>query len=37
MTNSAKLVNIIGGYGYVPTLGSAEQCVASAITGRIVQ
>lgn len=36
MTNSAKLVNIIGGYGYKPTLGSMERCVASAIVGRIV-
>ena len=36
MTNSAKLVNIIGGYGYLPTLGSMERCVASAIAGRIV-
>lgn len=36
MTNSAKLVNIIGGYGYKPTLGSMERCVASAVAGRIV-
>ena len=36
MTNSAKLVNIIGGYGYRPTLGSLERCVESAIAGRIV-
>jgi predicted aconitase len=36
MTNSAKLVNIIGGYGYQPTLGSMERCVASAVAGRIV-
>jgi predicted aconitase len=36
MTNSAKLVNIIGGYGYRPTLASLERCVESAITGRIV-
>ena len=35
MTNSAKLVNIIGGYGYRPTLASLERCVASAIVGRV--
>ncbi len=33
MTNSAKLVNIIGGYGYAPTLGSMAACVDSAICG----
>ena len=37
MSNSAKLVNIIGGYGYLPTLGSTELCVESAIAGRIVR
>ena len=36
MSNSAKLINIIGGYGYLPTLGTTERCVASAIQGRIV-
>lgn len=36
LTNSAKLVNIIGGYGYRPTLASLERCIASAIAGRIV-
>ncbi|MGH7047590.1 MAG: aconitase X [Stellaceae bacterium] len=36
MTNSAKLVNIIGGYGYRPTLGSLERCVASAVAGRVL-
>jgi len=35
MTNSAKLVNIIGGYGYRPTLASLERCVDSAIAGRV--
>jgi len=34
-TNSAKLVNILGGYGYVPMLASMEQCVAAAQTGRL--
>jgi len=37
MTNSAKLLNIISGYGYLPTLGSTESCVASAVAGRIVR
>ncbi|MEZ5933482.1 MAG: aconitase X catalytic domain-containing protein [Alphaproteobacteria bacterium] len=36
LTNSAKLVNIIGGYGYQPTLASTEDCVASAVAGEIV-
>jgi hypothetical protein len=35
MTNSAKLVNIMGGYGYPPTLASIERCVASAVAGRV--
>ena len=37
VTNSAKLVNIIGGYGYRPTLLSMEKCIDSAVSGRIVQ
>jgi predicted aconitase len=36
MSNSAKLINIIGGYGYKPTLGTMEHCVDSAVAGRIV-
>jgi predicted aconitase len=36
LTNSAKLVNIIGGYGYRPTLASLERCVDSAIAGRVL-
>jgi predicted aconitase len=36
MTNSAKLTNIIGGYGYQPTLSNMENCVASAIAGEVV-
>ena len=36
MTNSVKLVNIIGGYGYQPTLSSMENCVASAIAGEVL-
>lgn len=34
-TNSAKLVNILGGYGYVPTLASMEDCVRAAETGKL--
>ncbi len=36
MTNSAKLVNIIGGYGYKPTLGTMERCVDSAVAGKVM-
>ncbi len=36
MTNSAKLVNIIGGYGYQPSLASLERCVDSAVAGRVL-
>ena len=32
-TNSAKLTNIIGGYGYKPALLSMEQCVDAACAG----
>jgi hypothetical protein len=34
-TNSAKMVNILGGYGYIPMLASMEQCVEAAQTGRL--
>ncbi|MCC7017174.1 MAG: hypothetical protein IT564_08240 [Rhodospirillales bacterium] len=34
MTNSAELVNIIGGYGYRPVLATMERCLAAAIAGR---
>jgi len=36
LTNSAKLTNIIGGYGYQPTLASMQECVNSAIAGEIL-
>jgi predicted aconitase len=36
LTNSAKLVNIIAGYGYKPTLASMERCLDSAVAGKIV-
>ena len=29
-TNSAKIINILGGYGYQPTLASMEACVEAA-------
>ena len=32
-TNSAKLTNIIGGYGYRPALMSMEACVDAACAG----
>ena len=33
LTNSAKLSNIIGGYGYDPVLADMEECVQAAIRG----
>ena len=37
LSNSAKIVNILGGYGYRPALASMADCVASAEAGRIVR
>ncbi|TAL89673.1 MAG: DUF521 domain-containing protein [Candidimonas sp.] len=34
-TNSAKLVNILGGYGYVPKLASMEACIVAAEKGTL--
>ena len=34
-TNSTKMVNILGGYGYVPLLASMERCVEAAESGRL--
>jgi predicted aconitase len=34
-TNSVKLVNILGGYGYVPLLATMERCVEAAEKGRL--
>ena len=34
-TNSAKMVNILGGYGYVPMLASMEECIDAAVTGSL--
>jgi predicted aconitase len=36
-TNSAKLVNILGGYGYRPMLASMEQCVDAAASGKLAR
>lgn len=35
LSNSAKLVNIIAGYGYEPILAPTERCVEVAIKGRL--
>jgi predicted aconitase len=34
-TNSAKMVNILGGYGYQPILASMEECVDAAVSGNL--
>jgi predicted aconitase len=34
-TNSAKLTNILGGYGYAPVLLSMDACLDAACSGRI--
>lgn len=36
LSNSAKIVNILGGYGYTPALASMEICVNSAVKGEII-
>ena len=36
LSNSTKIVNILGGYGYKPALASMKDCVAAAINGKIV-
>ena len=35
LSNSAKLVNIIAGYGYQPVLAPMRQCVDAAVAGRM--
>jgi len=35
VSNSAKLVNIISGYGYQPVLASTEDCIEAAVNGRM--
>ena len=34
-TNSVKLVNLLGGYGYQPILASMEECVDVAVSGEL--
>jgi predicted aconitase len=36
MTNSAKLVNILGGYGYRSSLASLDRCLDSAVAGKVL-
>ncbi len=36
MSNSAKLVNILGGYGYSPSLASMARCIDSAVAGKVL-
>ena len=36
LSNSAKIVNILGGYGYNPQLTTMENCVLTAISGKLV-
>ncbi|OED38147.1 hypothetical protein AB833_20935 [Chromatiales bacterium (ex Bugula neritina AB1)] len=36
LSNSAKIVNILGGYGYKPALASMEHCIDSAVAGEII-
>jgi len=36
LSNSAKIVNILGGYGYRPALASMADCIASAEAGKII-
>lgn len=35
VTNSAKLANIISGYGYNPLFRPADTCIDAAVTGRV--
>ena len=36
LSNSAKIVNILGGYGFRPALASMQECIDSAINGAMV-
>jgi predicted aconitase len=36
LSNSTKIVNILGGYGYKPALASMAACVEAAIAGEVV-
>jgi hypothetical protein len=35
VTNSAKLANIIEGYGYEPALRPLDACINAAVAGRL--
>lgn len=35
LSNSTKIVNILGGYGYEPALADMEVCIASAVAGEV--
>ncbi len=35
VSNSAKLVNIVSGYGYRPVLATTEACIEAAVNGRM--
>ena len=37
LSNSAKIVNILGGYGYQPALAAMDDCIESACRGEIVR
>ncbi len=36
LSNSTKIVNILGGYGYKPALASMTECVDAAVAGEII-
>ncbi|MDA9649264.1 aconitase X catalytic domain-containing protein [Alphaproteobacteria bacterium] len=36
LSNSTKIVNILGGYGYEPLLANMETCINSAVTGELI-
>jgi len=36
LSNSTKIVNILGGYGYKPALASMSDCVDAAVAGKVV-
>ena len=36
LSNSTKIVNILGGYGYKPVLANMEKCILSAVEGKLL-
>ena len=36
LSNSTKIVNILGGYGYKPALANMEKCILSAVEGKLL-